>query len=204
MEFFLRPENATIWSQVQTLAQQNNETELHKYVKEAQRLTSPVKTVRAATKAEQLEGQSIQPGNVVVLMLGESGRTPVSGFEDADKFLPERADVVVDAFSYGPHECFGQHLALAFVTGLVKLVADLKKLRPAPGQMGEVKTIQVGFEKVFLNDSWSHLAHNASTWKVHFDGHGKGNFEGDREPTKRLDMQEYYYQIRKRKAELLE
>jgi hypothetical protein len=38
---------------------------------------------------------------------------------------------------------------------------------------------------------------------VHFDGHGKGNFEGDREPTKRLDMQEYYYQIRKRKAELL-
>jgi cytochrome P450 len=69
MEFFLRPDNASIWAQVQTLAQKNNETELLKYVKEAQRLTSLVKTVRAATKAEKLEGQSIEPGNLVVLML---------------------------------------------------------------------------------------------------------------------------------------
>jgi linoleate 10R-lipoxygenase len=94
---------------------------------------------------------------------GESARTPTSGFEDAKQFVPGRADIAVDSFCYGPHECFGQHLALAFITGLVKLVADLKELRPAPGQMGEVKTIQVGFEKVYLNDSWSHLAHNASS-----------------------------------------
>lgn len=49
------------------------------------------------------------------------------------------------------------------MTGLVKLVADLKQLRPAPGQMGQVKTIRVGSEKAYLNDSWSYLAFDANS-----------------------------------------
>ena len=56
-----------------------------------------------------------------------------------------------------------QIVALAFVTGLVRLVADLKELRPAPGQMGQVKTIRVGTEKAYLNDSWSYLGFDASS-----------------------------------------
>jgi len=40
-------------------------------------------------------------------------------------------------------------------------------------------------------------------WKVHFDGHGKGNFTGERQPTKAVEMQQYYYLIQKRKDELL-
>jgi hypothetical protein len=43
------------------------------------------------------------------------------------------------------------------------LVADLRNLRPAPGQMGLVKTIQVGTEKAYLNDSWSWLGFDASS-----------------------------------------
>jgi linoleate 10R-lipoxygenase len=45
----------------------------------------------------------------------------------------------------------------------VKLAADLKQLRPAPGQMGQVKTIRVGTEKAYLNDSWSYLGFDASS-----------------------------------------
>lgn len=82
---------------------------------------------------------------------------------DADKFNAHRKTDAVTAFSYGQHECLAKDLALAFVTGLVKLVADLKQLRPAPGQMGEVKTIQVGTEKAYLNDSWSYLGFDASS-----------------------------------------
>lgn len=67
------------------------------------------------------------------------------------------------AFSYGQHECVAKDLALAFMTGLVKLAADLKGLRPAPGQMGLVKTIRVGSEKAYLNDSWSYLGFDASS-----------------------------------------
>jgi len=52
---------------------------------------------------------------------------------------------------------------VAFLNGLVKLVAGLKNLRPAPGEMGLVKTIHVGSEKAYLNDSWSYLGFDASS-----------------------------------------
>lgn len=69
----------------------------------------------------------------------------------------------MSSFSYGQHECFAKDLVTTFIVGLVKLVAGLKQLRPAPGQMGVVKTIQVGSEKAYLNDSWSYLSFDASS-----------------------------------------
>lgn len=52
---------------------------------------------------------------------------------------------------------------MVFVSGLVKLAAGLKNLRPAPGAMGMVKKIQVGAEKIYLNDSWSYFAFNVNS-----------------------------------------
>jgi hypothetical protein len=69
----------------------------------------------------------------------------------------------VAALTHGKHQCVGVDPAVAFVDGLVKLVAKLKNLRPAPGEMGLVKTIKVGSEKAYLNDSWSYLGPNASS-----------------------------------------
>jgi linoleate 10R-lipoxygenase len=70
-------------------------------------------------------------------------------------------------FSYGQHECVAKDIALTFITGLIKLVADLRQLRPAPGQMGVVKTIRVGSEKAYLNDTWSYLGFDASSTYHH-------------------------------------
>ena len=53
----------------------------------------------------------------------------------------------------------------------------LRELRPAPGLMGAVKTIQVGAERWCLNYSLSYLSSDASTWKIHFSEHCKGNFK---------------------------
>lgn len=72
------------------------------------------------------------------------------------------------------HSCGGREVALAYITGLVKLVAGLRELRPAPGAMGVVKSIVVGSERCYLNESWSWLTFEASTWKVHCAGWGKG------------------------------
>lgn len=69
MEFFLRPENASIWGEVQTLTQKGDDTAIAAYVAEARRLTSSQRTVRVATQAGNLEGKPIEPGNLVVLML---------------------------------------------------------------------------------------------------------------------------------------
>ncbi|RBR07351.1 uncharacterized protein FIESC28_10694 [Fusarium coffeatum] len=202
LSFFLRPENQSIWAEVQAIAQKGDEATLHAYVAEAQRMTSSQRNVRVSKGSGEVDGQSITPGTAVVLMLGEAGRN-AKEIPDADKFNAQRKAQDVSAFSYGQHECLAKDLALAFVTGLIKLVADLKELRPAPGQMGTVKTIRVGTEKAYLNDSWSYLGFDASTWKVHFNGHGKGNFEGDRVPTKSTPIQEYYSLLQKRKDEIL-
>lgn len=69
MEFFLKPENAKIWAEVQALAKKNDEKQLKAYVAEAQRLTSSQRNARVATKPAELEGKQISPGNMVILML---------------------------------------------------------------------------------------------------------------------------------------
>ncbi|CAG9942858.1 unnamed protein product [Clonostachys rosea f. rosea IK726] len=203
LEFFLRPGNASIWAEVQSLAHKGDDETLRAYVIEAQRLTTTQRNMRVATKPVELEGKKIQPGNVVVMLLGTAAR---NGGEvpNADKFDHKRAPVNIGPFSHGQHGCLGKQIALTFVTGMIKLVADLKDLRPAPGQMGQVKSIQVGSDKAYLNDSWSYLSFDPSTWKLHFDGRGKGTFEGERNPTTALPMQQYYYMLQKRKAEQID
>ncbi|KAK0716063.1 heme peroxidase [Lasiosphaeris hirsuta] len=202
MEFFLRPDNASIWSEVQTLVQKSDEAALSAYVVEAQRLCSSQRNVRVATQATTLEDKSVQPGNLVVMMLGEAGRNP-SEVPNASKFDPQRKVEAVNAFSYGKHQCLAKDPAFAFIVGLIKLAAGLKNLRPAPGEMGLVKTIRVGSEKAYLNDSWSYLGFDASTWKVHFDGEGQGVFAGVQDPSAMVGLQEYYGLIQKKKDEFL-
>jgi cytochrome P450 len=202
LAYFLQPENESIWAEVQAIAQKGDDATLHAYVAEAQRMTTSQRNVRIATAPGEIDGQTIQPGTAVVMLLGEAGRN-TKETPDADKFNAQRKKADVSAFSYGQHECFAREIALAFVVGLIKLVADLKELRPAPGAMGQVKTIRVGTEKAYLNDSWSYLSFDANTWKVHFNGHGKGNFEGERVPTNSTPIQEYYSLLQKRKDEFL-
>lgn len=67
MEFFLRPDNASIWSQVQDLAQKGDTTTLRKYVAEAQRLTSPFRVVRYPSHNTKVEGKSVSPDNVLIV-----------------------------------------------------------------------------------------------------------------------------------------
>lgn len=244
MEFFLRPGNASIWAEVQSLAHKSDDETLRAYVIEAQRLTTTQRNMRVATKPVELEGRKIQPGNVVVMLL-VSYSVKMSSFHadfhpqgtaarnaaevpNADKFDHKRAPINIGPFSHGQHGCLGKQIALTFVTGMIKLVADLKDLRPAPGQMGQVKSIKVGSDTAYLNDSWSYLSFDPSSkfgqrfsssfssyqkigntdaliaWKLHFDGRGKGTFEGDRNPTTALPMQQYYYMLQKRKAEQID
>jgi linoleate 10R-lipoxygenase len=168
LEWFMRPENKSIWEQVQQLAQQGDVAKLRTYVAEAQRLTSPFRIIRYPSKTAEVEGKTVGPNNVVILNIADAGRDPQM-VPNADKFDPTRERPEIDGYSTGQHECFGRHMAVTFLTGLIKLVANLKGLRKAPGQQGEVKTISVGGEKIYLNDNWSYFAFNTNTWKVQYD-----------------------------------
>lgn len=148
---------------MQSLAAANDDQTLRLYVLEAQRLTSAQRNLRIATKATIVEGKNIKPGEAVALLLGVAGRDP-QVVRDADQFIPLRKqNGLITSFSFGPHECAGRELATAFIVGMVKLAAGLKDLHPAPGLMGTVKTIQVGTERCYLNDSWSYLSFDASS-----------------------------------------
>ena len=67
MEYFLRPENASIWAEVQDLADNDDKTALRGYVAEAQRLTSPFKIICYPARSTQVEGKTVGPDNVVIL-----------------------------------------------------------------------------------------------------------------------------------------
>lgn len=67
MEFFLRPENASIWAEVQSLAQKNDDGALHTYVAEAQRLTSLQQEIRIAKQPANVGGQSVKADDVVII-----------------------------------------------------------------------------------------------------------------------------------------
>lgn len=101
---------------------------------------------------------------------GQAGRNPSGAEEkspeanDLAKFDPTRKNgTSLATLTHGKHQCIGIDPSTAFVEGLIKLVAKLKNLRPAPGEMGVVKTITVGSEKAYLNDSWSYLGPYASS-----------------------------------------
>ncbi|KAL4904048.1 hypothetical protein BDW74DRAFT_155062 [Aspergillus multicolor] len=173
LEFFLRSENASIWSEVQALVRRGDDSTLQKYILEAQRLTTSQRNVRIATQKTELEGKIVQQGSPVVMMLGEAGRNG-SDVLNPTKFDPKRKTNSVSAFSYGQHECVARGIALAYITGLVKLAAGLKGLRPAAGQLGQVKTIRLGSEKAYLDESWSKLGFEACTWKLQFDAGRQG------------------------------
>lgn len=69
MEYFLKPSSRSIWSEVQATAQRGDDVKLHDYVLEAQRLVTTQRNVRVAKRSITLEGQKIQPGDPIVMLL---------------------------------------------------------------------------------------------------------------------------------------
>ena len=80
-------------------------------VEEMLRWDSPVQaTVRVATDAVTLDGQTIPAGALVVAMIGAANRDPAV-FADAERFDVGRTDNRHLSFGFGPHFCVGAPLA---------------------------------------------------------------------------------------------
>lgn len=73
LEFFLREENAAVWTAVQGLAEKGDDGGIREYVAEARRLTSQRRVVRVAVGEGSVEGGRIGKGDVVQLMLVSLG-----------------------------------------------------------------------------------------------------------------------------------
>ncbi|KAE8389860.1 heme peroxidase [Aspergillus alliaceus] len=177
LSYFLQAENSQHWEEIQKLAAGSdvdsaNKT-LRQYVLEAQRLTSSQRSIRLCAGKAVIDGQKFEPGNLVVCLLGAAGKDP-DVVPDPEAFKLDRPSSAYIHFNVGPHECLGREIALSCITSLLRVSAGLKNLRAAPGEMGILKSITTNTDKHFLNDSWSSLTADPTTWKVHFEGHGQG------------------------------
>ncbi|KKY15413.1 putative prostaglandin g h synthase 2 cyclooxygenase pgh2 cox2 [Diplodia seriata] len=179
LSFFLRPENVHHWEQIQNLATSGadrtaTDKTLRQYVLEAERMVSNLRGARVCVGATEIDGQKFAPGDAVVCLFGPACRKEGGLVPEPESFQLDRPASAYIHWGAGPHECLGKEIAIGIVVSLVKVCAELKCLRPAPGDMGELKSIMVGTERCYLNDSWSWLTFDPTTWKVHFDGYGKG------------------------------
>ncbi|KAF7590130.1 hypothetical protein BBP40_003243 [Aspergillus hancockii] len=177
LNYFLQADNSHHWEEIQKVAASSDADSankaLRRYVLEAQRLTSTQRSIRLCAGKAVIDGQSFEPGNLVVCLLGAACKDPAA-VPDPEKFKLDRPSTAYIHFNVGPHECLGREIALSCITSLVKVCAGLKNLRVAPGEMGVLKSITTGTEKHYLNDSWSALTTDPTTWKIHFEGQGQG------------------------------
>ncbi|KAJ5758694.1 hypothetical protein N7520_005850 [Penicillium odoratum] len=185
LNYFLQDENSQYWEAIQNLASISNveaaDKELRKYVLEAQRLTSNQRDIRVCVGATTIDGKQYKPGDVVVALFGPACKDP-DAVSEPEQFKLDRPESAYIHLGYGPHACLGREIALTFIVSLVKVCSGLKNLRPAPGKMGALKQIQINGDRSYLNDSWSYLTTDPTTWKVHFDGVGKGVFRAPKLP----------------------
>ncbi|GLA37646.1 hypothetical protein AnigIFM63309_004597 [Aspergillus niger] len=186
LQYYLRPENIDHWKKIQNLVSQPDNSGsidklLRQYVLEAQRLTSMECTVRVCRAHRTINDQEFKPGDVVITLLGPACRDPTS-IPDAEVFKLDRPSNAYIHFGYGAHECLGKEIGLTFAVSMLRVLAGLKYLRPAPGDMGMLKSIIVDGRRVYLNDSWSWMTQDPTTWKLHFAGHGQGAYEAPAPP----------------------
>ncbi|MPZ49118.1 MAG: cytochrome P450 [Dehalococcoidia bacterium] len=103
-------------------------------VEEMLRFDGPAQmTSRIATEALELRGQRIEPGQVLLCVLGAANRDPEQ-FVEPDRFDVRRASNRHLAFGYGIHYCLGAPLAIA--EAQVAFETLLQRL-PEPEPAGE-------------------------------------------------------------------
>jgi cytochrome P450 len=87
-------------------------------------------TRRFVAEATQVASISLQPGDVVLLVLAAAGRDPLCN-ANPDKFLLDRPDRDVPGFGRGPHQCPGQALACQIAAAAIKALLMSGQLHAA-------------------------------------------------------------------------
>ncbi|KAH7407996.1 heme peroxidase [Cadophora sp. MPI-SDFR-AT-0126] len=159
LQFYLQPGNEELWDKIQDLVASNDPTTdsvLKQYVLEAQRMVSTQRNLRVCASDRTIDGHKFCKGDTVICLLGPACKD-ADAVPDPKTFKLGRPSNAYIHFGYGVHECLGREIALTYCVSLLKVVASLKNLRPAPGEMGVLKTVTIGAERCYLDDTWTNL-----------------------------------------------
>ncbi|KAI4241616.1 MAG: hypothetical protein L6R40_004448 [Gallowayella cf. fulva] len=133
LEYYLSDLGSHHWPKIIEVAKGDSpkaNAELEKYFLEAHRLTS-------AQLVKHVSGD-----RELLLDIGAANRDP-STFAKPNEFSLKRpvGDYIIHG--YGPRGQIGRDMLLAYGTAMLKVAARVQGLRPAPGQMGELKKVYV-------------------------------------------------------------
>ncbi|KAH6722642.1 heme peroxidase [Leptodontidium sp. MPI-SDFR-AT-0119] len=171
LQFYLQPKNAELWDKIQDLVTSSGPTTdsvLKQYVLEAQRMVSTQRNLRVCESGITIDGRKFSKGDTVICLLGPACKD-ADAVPDPQTFKLGRPSSAYMHFGHGVHECLGREIALTYCVALLKIVASLKNLRPAPGEMGTLKAVTIGTERCYLDDTWSNLTFDptSETYSFH-------------------------------------
>ena len=123
------------------------------FVEETLRFYSPFSaTIRRTTRDTILSGTSIPKGALVLPLIASANRDE-SVFENADRFVIDRAPNPHIALGFGIHNCLGAHLArlegqiaVASMTRHLKSICYADGESSIPGQLGGPSSLRVKIE----------------------------------------------------------
>ncbi len=113
---------------------------------------------------------SIQPNDKVFVSFVQASRDP--------SIFPQPLEVHLDRpmssylhYGAGPHQCLGEQASKVALTAMLRIIAKLENLRPAPGPQGVLKKVDRGDGfYAYMTEDWGKYFPFPTTWKLHFDG----------------------------------
>ncbi|KAI9725442.1 MAG: hypothetical protein M1828_003113 [Chrysothrix sp. TS-e1954] len=104
----------------------------------------------------------LHEGDQITVDLNAASRDPAR-FEDPETVRLDRDLDSYLQFGWGPHQCLGKEMTQIALTAMLRVVAQLPNLRPAPGPQGRVKRVPAdpttqkddgrGYQK-YLTEAW--------------------------------------------------
>ncbi|KAL2868395.1 peroxidase/cytochrome P450 family protein [Aspergillus lucknowensis] len=164
-------------AEISLLAKQDSaesEAKLARYVLEAIRLNAGSGAFRTAETdlhiKEDGHDMNIKPGDRILIGSIQANRDP-SIFPNPDEVRLDRPDESYLHYGFGSEVGLGKEATLTAVAAMVRAVARLDGLRPAPGSQGILKKITrpTGYT-AYLREDHGAFSPFPTTFRVHFDG----------------------------------
>jgi hypothetical protein len=178
LNFYLSPENAKHWADIQALSVSNSADaleKLRKYALEGFRLdptaAGALRIVDSPKAVIQDGKNTITPaaGSSIVVDFNTAG-LDTTVFPDPLEVKLDRLDELYIHYGYGGHACLGRKTAEIAMAVQLRAFGRLKNLRRAAGPAGQLKYTTVnGAFKMFMTEDWSQWTPFPSTWKLYYD-----------------------------------
>ena len=149
MDFYLAKGGQKHWPEIVKLAEQNDDPadeKIFRYIMEALRLHGTIGSSRAAAATTIIDDsgftgeKKVQSGDKIFVSFVKASRDP-DMFPDPMEVRLDRPIENYIHYGAGPHQCLGKDASQVALTAMLKVMAKLENLRPAPGPQGVLKKI---------------------------------------------------------------